>query len=86
MMDNLPFQDNEGQTPLHYGEFTGKGTHVIDTLYTSPTLIGTPILSNNSVLIREVSYGEREHYMQYQYLLARTYVLSRGVSTLESVP
>ncbi len=30
-------------------------------------LIRTPLLSNNSVLIREVSFGERENYMDSQY-------------------
>ena len=28
--------------------------------YSIPPLIGTPLLLNNSVLIREVSFGERE--------------------------
>ncbi len=28
--------------------------------YSGPPLIGTPLVSNNSVLIREVSFGERE--------------------------
>ncbi len=31
--------------------------------YSGPPLIRTPFLPNNSVLIREVSFGEREHYI-----------------------
>ncbi len=31
--------------------------------YSGPPLIRTPLLPNNSVLIREVSFGEREHYI-----------------------
>ncbi len=45
----------------------------------------TPLLPNSSVLIREVSFGEREHYTYSQYFRTRIYVLSRGVSSLESV-
>ena len=37
--------------------------------YRGSPLIGTPLLPKNSVLIREVSFGEREHYMHSQYLL-----------------
>ena len=54
-------------------------------LYSSLPLIGTPFLPNNSVLIREVSFGEREHHMHVRYLLPRFCVLSRGVSSQESV-
>ncbi len=50
-----------------------------------PPLIRTPLLPRNSVLTREVSFGERQHHMQSQYLLPRNCVLSRGVSSLESV-
>ncbi len=32
-------------------------------LYSGPPLIRTPLLPNNSVLIREVSFGEREYYI-----------------------
>ncbi len=39
--------------------------------YSSPPLIRTPLLSNYSVLVREVSFGEREHYIHSQYLLPR---------------
>ncbi len=35
--------------------------------------------------MREVTFGEREQYMHSQYLLPRIGVLSRGVSSLESV-
>ena len=42
-------------------------------------------MPRNSVLIREVSFGEREHHMHSQYLLPRICVLSRGVSSLKSV-
>ncbi len=38
-------------------------------LYTSPPLMLIPLLLKNSVLIREMSFGEREHYMYTQYLL-----------------
>ena len=41
-------------------------------------------LPYNSVLIGQ-SFGEREHYMHSQFLLPRISVLSRGVSSLESV-
>ncbi len=52
--------------------------------YSIPPLIRTPLLPNNSVLIREVSFGKREHHMHSQYLLPRICVLSRVVSSLES--
>ena len=53
--------------------------------YISPTLIRTPLLPQNSALIREVSLGERERYMHSLDLLPRNSVLSKGVSSLESV-
>ncbi len=31
--------------------------------YSSPSLIRTPLMPNNSVLIREVSFDVREHYI-----------------------
>ncbi len=34
-----------------------------ESQYSGPPLIRTPLLPNNSVLIREVSFGEREHYI-----------------------
>ncbi len=33
------------------------------SIYSGPPLIRMPLLPNNSVLIREVSFGEREHYI-----------------------
>ncbi len=43
-------------------------------------LIGTPLLPNNFVLIREVSFGVREYYMYSEYLLPKICVLFyRGV-------
>ncbi len=47
-------------------------------------LIGTPLLPRNSALIREVSFGEREHHMHSQSLLPTICILSTGVSSLES--
>ncbi len=41
----------------------------------SPPLLRTPLLSKNSVLITEVSFGEREHHMDSQYLLPKICVL-----------
>ncbi len=35
------------------------------SMYSSPPLIRTPLLPTNSVLFREVSFGEREHHMQF---------------------
>ncbi len=32
-------------------------------VYSGPPLIRTPLLPSNSVLIREVSFGEGEHYI-----------------------
>ncbi len=48
-----------------------------DSRYSSPPLIRTPLLTNNSVLTREVSFGEREHYIHSWYLLPRICVFSR---------
>ena len=48
--------------------------------------IRIPLLPNaRSVLIREMFFGEREHYMHSQHLLPKSFVLSRGVSCPESV-
>ncbi len=55
------------------------------TRYSSSPLIRTPLLPNNSLLLREVSFGEREHHMHSWYLLPRICILSRGVSSLGSV-
>ncbi len=52
-------------------------------MYSSPPLIRTPLLPQNSVLIREVSFAEREHHMHSQYLLSKICVLYRGVSFLK---
>ncbi len=38
-------------------------------MYSSPPLIRTPLLSNNSVLIRERCPDEGKHYMHSQVLL-----------------
>ncbi len=47
-------------------------------------LTGTPLLPKNSVLIREVSFGEREHLMHSRYLLPRSSVsFLRGVLSRE---
>ena len=54
-------------------------------LYSGPPLLETPLLPNNSALIREVSAGDREHHMDSQYFLPRICVLFRGVSSLESI-
>ncbi len=37
-------------------------------MYSSPPLIRTVLPSNNSVLIREVSFAEREYHMHSRYL------------------
>ena len=37
--------------------------HLSWETYSAPPLIRTPLLPNNSVLMREVSFGEREHYI-----------------------
>ncbi len=57
-------------------------------IYSSLRLIRMPLLPRNSVLIGEVSFGDREHHMHSQYLLPRIWqcVLSRGVSCLEGCP
>ncbi len=34
-------------------------------VYSGPRLIGTPLLKNNSAPIREVYFGEREHYINH---------------------
>ncbi len=57
----------------------------ITAVYSGPPLIRTLLLPNNSVLIKEVSFGEREHYIHLQYLLPEVCVLYRGASSLESV-
>ncbi len=54
-------------------------------LYSSAPLIRTSLLPNNSVLIREVFFGEREHHMHSQYFLPNICVLYKGMSFLESV-
>ena len=49
-----------------------------------PSLIGAPLLPNNSVLVREVFLGERELYVVSQYVMPR--ILSpfyRGVLSRE---
>ncbi len=53
--------------------------------YSSPTLVRTPPLVNHSFLSREVIFGYRKRYMHSQFLLPKTCVCSRGVSSLESV-
>ncbi len=50
-----------------------------------PHLIKTPLRPKNSVLIREVPFGEREYYIHSWYLLPRICVLSREMFSLESV-
>ena len=70
-------QLNDGLLPL------AKMLLLSHCTYSSPPLIRTPLLPNSSVLIREVSFGEREHYMYSQYFRTRICVLSRGVSSLE---
>ncbi len=47
------------------------------TKYRSPSLIKTPLLPNNSVLFKQVSFGEREHHMYSCHLLPRNCILSR---------
>ena len=44
-------------------------------IYSSPLLIGIPLMPNDSVLIKEVSFSEREHRMHSQYLLQRICIL-----------
>ena len=43
----------------------------VKQLYSSPPLIRTPLLPNNFVLIREVSFGEREQIHTFIVLAAR---------------
>ncbi len=54
---------------------------VVFFICSGPPLTGTctPLLPNNSVLIREAPFSEREHHMRsrYMYLLPRMCVLSR---------
>ena len=51
----------------------------------SPPLIGMPLLPSNSVLITEVSFGERASHAFIQHLVPRILcVLSRGVSSRNS--
>ncbi len=49
-------------------------------LYSSPPLIGTALLPNNSLHIKEVSFGEREDLKHPQYLLLNNSVLISEVS------
>ena len=51
----------------------------------SPPQKWTPFLSKYSILIGEVSFGDRDYYMHYQYLFPRMCVLCRRVSSLESI-
>ncbi len=48
-------------------------------------LIATPLLPNYSVLIREVSFGEKDHQVHSQYFLSRVVSSLERVSSLESV-
>ncbi len=69
---------------LHWLTFSSL-TH---TEYSSPSLIGTPLLPNNSVLIRGVPWcqiDETEDSRHSQYLLPNNSVLIREVSFGESV-
>ncbi len=54
-------------------------------IYSSSPLIGVPLLPQNFVLIRVVSFGERQHHMHSQYLLPKICVFSGRVSSLESI-
>ncbi len=47
-----------------------------------PHLVGKRLLSNNPVLIRDGSFGERHHHMHSHHLPPRIGVLSRGLSSL----
>ncbi len=49
----------------------------------SPPLIRMPLLTNNSLLIREVSFGWMKYYMHSHYLLSVICVFSRDLSSLE---
>ncbi len=49
-------------------------------VYSSPSLIWTPLPPNNSVLIRHMSFGDREHYMHARYFAVKNLCpLWRGV-------
>ncbi len=52
---------------------------IASTIYSTAPQIGPALLLNNSVLIRESPFGEREHHRHSQYLVPRICVLSRGV-------
>ncbi len=65
--------------------YYGRRSLLKRTSNSSPPLIRTPLLPSNSVLIREVSFGEREHYIYIHSTCCQECVLSRGVSSLESV-
>ncbi len=54
----LPFD-----TSIHFCCFLFKMPNGLKAQYSGPPLIRTPLLPNNSVLIRGVSFGEREHYV-----------------------
>ena len=58
---------------------------VICNTCTVVPLIRTPLLPKNSVLIRVVSFVEREHHMHSKYLLPKVCVFYREVSFLEIV-
>ncbi len=62
------------QTALPGGQLTPGTMHK----YSSNPPIGTPLLPNNSVRIREVFFGDREYYMHPQHFLPRICVLSTG--------
>ncbi len=49
-------------------------------MYSSPPLIGTLLLPNNFVPIRQVSFGEREYYTHSWYLH------TKNLSFLEGCP
>ncbi len=51
--------------------------------YSSPPLIGTPLLTTNSVLIRALSSGERKHHLIiFKALAAKTFVSSLSTNRL----
>ncbi len=56
----------------HFGLYVWLKTTVL-----APSNRDTP-LTNNSVLTRGVSFGEKDHRMHSWYLIPRIYVLSRG--------
>ncbi len=53
--------------------------------HSKPSLIGTPLLPNDPVLIREVYYRKSKHHMHSRNLLPRICVLPGGVSSPDSV-